>query len=75
MRTDQVKEMYAPFAHTILLDYVNGSGFAHQLASLGKGDWQRVADAAPAGSPMADRLSSLRLVLQNRQQGGRVDHH
>ena len=46
MRTDQVKEMYAPFAQTILLDYVNGSGFAHQLASLGKNDWKRVADAA-----------------------------
>ena len=47
IRTDQVRQMYAPFAQTIPLDYVNGSGFAHQLASLGKNDWQRVADAAP----------------------------
>jgi hypothetical protein len=53
MRTDQVRQMYAPFAQTIPLDYVNGSGFAHQLASLGKGDWQRVADAAPAANEEA----------------------
>ena len=53
MRTDQVRQMYAPFAQTIPLDYVNGSGFAHQLASLGKHDWQRVADAAPPANEEA----------------------
>ena len=53
MRTDQVRQMYAPFAQTIPLDYVNGSGFAHQLASLGKNDWQKVADAAPAANEEA----------------------
>jgi hypothetical protein len=53
MRTDQVRQMYAPFAQTIPLDYVNGSGFAHQLASLGKNDWQRIAHAAPAANEEA----------------------
>ena len=53
MRTDQVRQMYAPFAQTIPLDYVNGGGFAHQLASLGKQDWQRVADAAPPANEEA----------------------
>ena len=53
MRTDQLRQMYAPFAQTIPLDYVNGSGFAHQLASLGKNDWQRIAHAAPAANEEA----------------------
>jgi hypothetical protein len=53
MRTDQVRQMYAPFAETIPLDDVNGSGFAHQLASLSKNDWQKVADAAPPANEEA----------------------
>jgi hypothetical protein len=53
MRSDQVRQMYAPFAQTIPLDYVNGSGFAHQLASLSKNDWQKVANAAPAANEEA----------------------
>jgi hypothetical protein len=53
MRTDQVRQMYAPFAETIPLDYVNGSGFAHQLASLNTGDWQKVAEAAPPANEEA----------------------
>jgi hypothetical protein len=53
MRTDQVRQMYAPFAQTIPLDYVNRSGFAHQLASLSTNDWQKVAHAAPPANEEA----------------------
>jgi hypothetical protein len=53
MRTDQLRQMYAPFAQTIPLGSVNGSGFAHQLASLSKNDWQKVADAAPPANEEA----------------------
>jgi len=53
MRTDLVRQMYAPFAQTIPLDYVNGSGFAHQLASLNTNDWQKVAEAAPPANEEA----------------------
>jgi hypothetical protein len=53
MRTDQVREMYAPFAQTIPLDYVNGSGFAHQLAALSSHDWKKVAEAAPPANEEA----------------------
>jgi hypothetical protein len=53
MRTDQVRQMYAPFAQTIPLDYVNGSGFAHQLASLSSHDWRKVAEAAPPANEEA----------------------
>jgi hypothetical protein len=53
MRTEQVREMYAPFAETIPLDHVNGSGFAHQLASLSKDDWEKVASAAPPANEEA----------------------
>ena len=53
MRTDQVRQMYAPFAQTIPLDYVNGSGFAHQLASLSSNDWKKVAEAAPPANEEA----------------------
>jgi hypothetical protein len=53
MRTDQVREMYAPFAQTIPLDQVNGSGFAHQLASLSRDDWEKVVAAAPPANEEA----------------------
>ena len=53
MRTDQVRQMYAPFAQTIPLDYVNGSGFARQLASLSTNDWQKVAEASPPANEEA----------------------
>jgi len=49
----QAKEMYAPFAHSIPLDSVNGGGFAHRLASLGKHDWEQVAADAPAANEEA----------------------
>lgn len=44
---DQVKQMYAPFAGTIPLAEMSGSGFAQNIASLNKHDWQRVAEASP----------------------------
>jgi hypothetical protein len=64
MRTDQVREMYAPFAQTIPLDHVNGSGFVHQLASLGRDDWEKVVAAAPpaneeAVAPMVNAGAAL----------------
>ena len=39
-------QLFAPFASTILVGRTNG-GFAHQLASLTKHEWERVAAAAP----------------------------
>jgi hypothetical protein len=53
MTSEQAKQMYGPFAHSIPLDSVNGSGFAHQLASLSKHEWERVAADAPAANEEA----------------------
>ena len=47
INSDQVAEMYAPFARTMSIDDVNGASFASHLASLSKHDWQEVAAAAP----------------------------
>jgi hypothetical protein len=64
LSTDQVAEMYAPFARSIPFGYVNGSGFAHQLASLSKNDWEKVAaEAHPANeeavAPMVNAGTAL----------------
>ncbi|GAC1473053.1 MAG: hypothetical protein PVSMB3_07320 [Candidatus Dormibacteraceae bacterium] len=61
---DEVTEMYAPFAKLIPFGYADGSGFAHQLASLGKHDWEKVAaDAPPANeeavAPLVNAGSAL----------------
>jgi hypothetical protein len=53
LSTDQVTEMYSPFAQSIPFGYVKGSGFAHQLASLGKNDWLKVASHAPPANEEA----------------------
>jgi len=53
MSSEQATEMYAPFARTIPLDSVHGSGFTHQLARLTKHDWQKVAEAGPAANEEA----------------------
>jgi hypothetical protein len=45
--------MYAPFEGSMLIGEVNGSGFAHQLASLGKNGWQKIAAAAPEANEEA----------------------
>jgi hypothetical protein len=48
MGAEQLGQMYGPFAGTIPMETLNGTGFAHQLARLGNVDWQRVAEATPA---------------------------
>jgi len=53
MTSEQAKQMYGPFAHSIPLDSVNESGFAHRLASLNKHEWERVAADAPAANEEA----------------------
>jgi len=49
----QVRPMLAPFEPVIAFEELNGGGFAHRVASLDKGDWQRVAAAAPDASEEA----------------------
>ena len=53
LTADQVAEMYSPFARAIPFGYVNGSGFAHQLAALSTNDWQKVAAEAPPANEEA----------------------
>ena len=53
MSGEQATEMYAPFAGTIPLHDLNGSGFAHKLASLSKHEWEKVAAEAPAANEEA----------------------
>ena len=73
LSTDQVAEMYAPFAQSIPFGYVNGSGFAHQLAALGKNDWQKVAaDAPPANEEAVAPLVNAGTALIDFF-GGRSD--
>jgi hypothetical protein len=64
LSTEQVAEMYAPFAQSIPFGYVNGSGFAHQLASLSRHEWEKVAGGAPpaneeAVAPMVNAGTAL----------------
>ena len=47
LRPDQVRQMYMPFAGTIPLSEMNGSGFVQSIASLSKHDWQKIAEASP----------------------------
>jgi len=61
---EQVDQMYAPFAETIPLQHLNGGGFAHKLAGLGKSEWERVAADAPeaneeAVAPLVNAGSAL----------------
>jgi hypothetical protein len=53
MTREQAQQMYGPFAHSIPLESVNGSGFAHRLAALSKHEWQRVAEDSPAANEEA----------------------
>jgi hypothetical protein len=64
MNSDQVAEMYAPFARTMSIDDVNAAGFANHLASLSQHDWEEVAAAAPnaneeAVAPMVNAGTAL----------------
>jgi hypothetical protein len=44
---EQVQQMLTPLESEISFDRLNGSGFAHKVASLDKNAWTRVAAAAP----------------------------
>lgn len=64
LRPDQVRQMYEPFAGTISLAVMSGNGFVQSIASLGKSDWQRVAQASPdaneeAVSPLVNAGAAL----------------
>ena len=47
---EQVRAALTPFEPSITFEALNGSGFAHRVASLGKADWVRIAAAAPEAS-------------------------
>ncbi|HEV2030287.1 MAG TPA: hypothetical protein VGS16_17440 [Candidatus Dormibacteraeota bacterium] len=64
MNSEQVAEMYAPFALSMSIDEVKVAGFANHLASLSKHDWEEVAAAAPnaneeAVAPMVNAGTAL----------------
>ena len=44
---DQIHQVLVPFEPSIAFEGLNGGGFAHKVASLDKGDWHRIAAAAP----------------------------
>lgn len=43
---EQIAQMWEPFVSSISLDALNGGGFAHRLASLGKTEWLKVVELA-----------------------------
>lgn len=53
MAREQVDQMYAPFAGSIPMQHLNGGGFAHKVAALGKSDWEKVAAEAPEANEEA----------------------
>jgi hypothetical protein len=44
---DEVRKVLAPFEPSIAFEVLNGGGFAHKVASLDKGEWERIAAAVP----------------------------
>ena len=44
---EQVRLALTPFEPSIAFEALNGGGFAHQVATLERADWQRIAAAAP----------------------------
>ena len=44
---EHARQLLAPFEPSFNLDQLNGGGFAHKVASLHRGDWERIAAAAP----------------------------
>lgn len=44
---DQVHRLLAPFEPAISFAQLNGGGFAHKVASLDHGDWNRIVAASP----------------------------
>ena len=64
MEPGQLTQLLEPFARSLPMNALNGSGFASKLASLSKDDWQRVATAAPdandeAVAPLVNAGSAL----------------
>lgn len=47
---EQIRQMLAPLKLEISFEQLNGSAFAHKVASLDKAAWSRVAAAAPDAS-------------------------
>src|SRR5439155_20502636 len=61
---DQIRQILVPFEPSIAFQGLNGGGFAHKVASLDRGDWNRVAAAAPdaneeAVAPLVNAGTSL----------------
>jgi hypothetical protein len=44
---EQIRQVLVPFEPAIAFEGLNGGGFAHKVASLDKGEWHRIASAAP----------------------------
>lgn len=44
---EQIRQAMTPFQPSIAYEALNGGGFAHKVATLGRGDWERVAAASP----------------------------
>jgi hypothetical protein len=44
---DQIRQVLVPFEPAVAFEGLNGGGFAHKVASLNKGEWHRIASAAP----------------------------
>jgi hypothetical protein len=73
LSADHVIEMYAPFARSIPFGHANGSGFAHQLASLSRHDWEKIAaEATPANEEAVAPLVNAGTALIDFF-GGRSD--
>ena len=64
LNLDQVRQMLTPFEPSINFEELNGGGFAHKVAALDKGEWQRIAAAAPdaneeAVAPLVNAATAL----------------
>ena len=44
---EDIRTVLTPFEPSIAFEELNGGGFAHRVAGLGKADWERVAASAP----------------------------
>ena len=42
-----IRQVLVPFEPAIVFEGLNGGGFAHKVASLDRGEWQRIAASAP----------------------------
>jgi hypothetical protein len=44
---DQIRQVLVPFEPSVAFEGLNGGGFAHKVVSLARGEWPRIAAAAP----------------------------